>query len=330
LLPANPAPAEDQLAPGLTDDVIAQVTQRVTEQVRRELGQMMNFPVPEASRQSPPVVPAVQPSQTITVSPVSSADVTEVPIHSPGLPTTHGTEGELRNPFVSNSLAIDSRVSDKLKQKIWNHEYIDFGALLANPTAPTRYRVALDNDEAQLTLEAADKIRKISSIETWLTAFHIFVGVYTLRYSSEAPSLMKYGSLIRDLAARGQNWRFYDENFRFMRQTHVHSLPWGSIHSELWLRSHVQASKSNYVGQPPSRKNDRSFSIPTGYCVKFHRGVHCSGCRFKHLCFKCAGNHPVSNCTFRPPGSNVRGNGSTPSSTVAAKSPRPSNTDQGK
>ena len=30
---------------------------------------------------------------------------------------------------------------------------------------------------------------------------------------------MKYGDIVQDLADRGQNWRFYDENFRFLRQT---------------------------------------------------------------------------------------------------------------
>ena len=30
---------------------------------------------------------------------------------------------------------------------------------------------------------------------------------------------MKYSEIIRDLAARGYNWRYYDENFRYLRQT---------------------------------------------------------------------------------------------------------------
>ena len=205
---------------------------------------------------------------------------------------------------------------------------MDFGALLVNPTAPPRYRVSLDSSEAQLTLEPADKVRKITTIDSWLTAFHIFVGVYTSQHSSEAPNLMKYGSLIRDLAARGQNWRFYDENFRFMRQSHVHSLPWGSIHSELWLRSHVQGTQSKFQTQFPPRKSERPFSIPTGYCVKFHRGIPCSGCRYKHLCFKCSGDHPFSNCTFRATstGSATKHNGSSPNSSLSAKSSKTANT----
>ena len=52
---------------------------------------------------------------------------------------------------------------------------------------------------------------------------------------------MKYGQTIRDLAARGQNWRFYDENFRFLRGTQASLVPLGSIHGELWLCSQFPA-----------------------------------------------------------------------------------------
>ena len=44
------------------------------------------------------------------------------------------------------------------------------------------------------------------------------MGVYTRRYPVEAPLLIKYGEIIRDLAARGYNWRYYDVNFRNLRQ----------------------------------------------------------------------------------------------------------------
>ena len=32
-----------------------------------------------------------------------------------------------------------------------------------------------------------------------------------------------------------------------------------------------------------------SIIIPGGYCLKFHKDGHCSGCNFKHLCRKCEG-----------------------------------------
>jgi hypothetical protein len=36
-------------------------------------------------------------------------------------------------PYESIHLPLDSRITTKLKNKIWNDEYIDFGSLLSNP-----------------------------------------------------------------------------------------------------------------------------------------------------------------------------------------------------
>ena len=85
-----------------------------------------------------------------------------------------------------------------------------------------------------------------------------------MKYPTESPALMKYGSLIRDLAARGHNWRFYNENFRFIRQSHVSSLPWGTIHSELWLCSHsgTLTSKSLGSGVSPGPRTKADCPIP--------------------------------------------------------------------
>jgi hypothetical protein len=53
------------------------------------------------------------------------------------------------------------------------------------------------------------------SIDAWTSAFQIFVGVYTSKFPQEAPDLMKYAEVVRDLAARGANWRLvYDTQFR--------------------------------------------------------------------------------------------------------------------
>ena len=57
-------------------------------------------------------------------------------------------------------------------------------------------------------------------------------------------------------------------------------MPWNQVHSELWLRSHSFRAKPNT--QQRKSKIDSSF-IPKGYCWKFHRGLHCPGCYFKHL-----------------------------------------------
>ena len=207
--------------------------------------------------------------------------------------------------FLSTSLPIDSQVSAKLKGKLWNEEFVDFGSLLSNP-GQDKYQLSVLSSDAGLPasfcLEPVSRPKKIMTIDAWQQAFHIFVGVYTQKYPHEAPALMKYGQTIRDLAARGQNWRFYDENFRYLRQTQRSLIPWGSIHGELWLHSQYP-NKTPAVNLNNNSAHKAGVAIvPSEYCFKFHRGQFCSGnCAFKHTCFKCKGAHRFTQCNFRGP-----------------------------
>ena len=170
-------------------------------------------------------------------------------------PVTHkALPGHL---FSSPSLAIDSRVSDKLKSKIWNNEYFEFSDLLSNPVFENKYQLTINNSDKglvpSLCLEPVSKTKKYLSIESWLNCFHIFVGVYTRKYPNEAPALMKYGEVVQDLAARGHNWKFYDENFRFLRQSQPAAFPWINIHWELWMRSQQPIVRKPTATAPPSQ-----------------------------------------------------------------------------
>jgi hypothetical protein len=155
---------------------------------------------------------------------------------------------------------------------------------------------------ASLVLEPTAKSGKqIKNINDWLRAFHIFLSIYTQRYAHETPALMKYCQLVQDLAARDHNWFYYDENFRFLRQTQASQVPWATVHWELWLRS--QNSSPRRLSNVPTAQNASRkppiLSVPRGFCYKFHRGAYCSGCDFKHVCFKCNGAHRSVNCNFR-------------------------------
>ena len=48
---------------------------------------------------------------------------------------------------------------------------------------------------------------------------------------------MKYGEVVQNLAGRGGNWKFYKENFRFLRQAQHASFPCGVIHWELQMQA---------------------------------------------------------------------------------------------
>ena len=251
------------------------------------------------------IVVSEVPASTVTVPTIAPESLEPAALAATLGLVQQPRSGEPQNPFVSSCIPVDARVTDKIRQKIWANEFVDLGILLVRPVNQNRFQlsvgqVAESSQSTTLLLEPAEKPKRIANIDQWLSAFQVYVGVYTAKYPQDSPALMKYISIIRDLAERGMNWRFYDENFRFMRQTHVSSFPWGSIHSELWLRS--QSTPQIAPQRNPGRfspANSRIDSIPFGHCFKFHRGLYCAGCRFKHVCYKCNGKHPIGKCSFR-------------------------------
>ena len=105
------------------------------------------------------------------------------------------------------------------------------------------------------------------------------VGVYTVKYPLEAPSLVKYGEVVRDLAARGGDWRFYDQQFSHLRHSNTSEMPWGSTHWELWIRAQNFHNSARFTKNLTVRNSSVPYPIgpfvPKGYCHKFHQGNNC-------------------------------------------------------
>ena len=206
--------------------------------------------------------------------------------------------------FNSITMPIGAQVSPKIKAKIWANEFVEFGLLINPRVGETRYQLSInqnDNSVPTLSLEPSSRIKPITTIDLWTSAFQVFVGVYTSKFPQEAPSLMKYGEVVRDLAARGGNWRFYDTQFRSLRQSNVPGMPWGTTHWELWIRA--QNMKLNTQARPnssPASTVQLGPFVPLGYCRRYHKGFKCAGCNYKHQCFKCGATHCAKTCNFRP------------------------------
>ena len=322
-------PARVQEVP-LTAEIIDTIVQRVTDAVTHRLASASSSTQPATSSTTPAVAPSATLHEVPMGAPHSSTPQAEVagtaitaplapgpfmgPASSPPFAdavvntslaiTQANISGMPSTPeclFSSPSLAIDVRVSEKIRGKIWNNEYFDLSLLLTNPVVEDRYQLTVKGAEGNMAapgicLEPVAKPKKVLTLETWFSCFHIFVGIYCKKYPTEAPALMKYGEVVQDLAARGHNWKFYDENFRFLRQSQPASFPWGVIHWELWMRSQTSVLRKMPL-QPPSSRT-RS-DTPLGYCFRFSKGAECSGCQYKHLCYKCEGSHPPTSCLFR-------------------------------
>lgn len=131
-----------------------------------------------------------------------------------------GTGSRPVTEFRSVAVSLAARVSSKIKAKIWAQEYIDLSFLLSLSPSSNSYSLSLkaNNEISSATpkffLEPNDKPRRIFYISQWLTAFNTFVAVYTERLPQKAPQLMKYCETVRDIFAKGGDWRFYDDQFR--------------------------------------------------------------------------------------------------------------------
>ena len=126
-----------------------------------------------------------------------------------------------------------------MKAKIWANDYIDIGTLLnASVASEDSYVFKVlqgENGQPVVSVVPNEKRRTIQTIEQWTGAFQTFVAIFVEKHPEATPGLMKYSSIVRELAAQGANWRFYDETFRMLRQQET--VPWDQLHSELWLRA---------------------------------------------------------------------------------------------
>ncbi len=263
--------------PDLPESTIARITSAVTQAVMESLQMPQHNPAPSPMESRTREVPL----QGISVAdaqgqgPVAAAmenltgEVVELGVIRPHL---MASSVGISN-FNSVSIPIDAQVSPKIKAKIWSNEFIDFGLLINPQVGDTRYNLSLGTSEGSvptLALEPTTKAKAIHNIEVWTTAFQVFVGVYTSKYPLEAPALMKYGEVVRDLAARGGNWQFYDTQFRFLRYTHAHEMPWGSTHWELWIRAQ-NFSQAKPKSQSGSQR--AGYSCLKGFAASFTRAL---------------------------------------------------------
>ena len=168
--------------------------------------------------------------------------------------------------FHSVNVPIEANVSPKIKIKIWAHELIDFGILLGSGAGDTRYHLSLSSPHGSslpaLSIEPSQKPKAV-------------VGVYTAKFPIDAPALMKYCEVVRDLAARKADWRFYDTQFRLLRQSDPTEFPWGSTHWELWIRAknfhNARISKANRLCATIRLRSDPWF--PRIFAVNFTGGL---------------------------------------------------------
>ena len=145
--PANPATGP-VFPPALFDQLVQRVAAEVTSQLQRAplLPAVQESQVPSpASATLPSLAGTTAVQQLTTEVPVASSSPVGNPlavdqvnqvvqsVHSSLAGESPSTGAfQPQHIFTSVNLPVDARVPLKLKTKIWNNEFIDFGLLLAN------------------------------------------------------------------------------------------------------------------------------------------------------------------------------------------------------
>jgi len=156
--------------------------------------------------------------------------------------------------FSSVAVSLSRRVSSKIKAKIWSNEYINFGNLLSLSPINKKCSITVASLDSQsshhqlshLMLEPSQPAKKVHSITQWFSAFNIFVAIYAEKQATDTHKLMKYCKTVSDIATKPGDGLYYDEQFRFIRQSAPDQYPWDAIHWELWLKA-----VTNFRPNPP-------------------------------------------------------------------------------
>ena len=215
------------------------------------------------------------------------------------------SEGDApKSHFNTNRVRLDLRIPDKLKQKIWDDKYIELGELLSAARKPG---ALFENKKHK---KGKKQTLQISQILDWVSAFNVFVAVYTMKFPENSPSLMHYIHTIMELAHNGGDWVNYDHEFRVARVAEPR--PWHELNTELYMTYRYARAPGR---QAPANKgrgdNQTRRNFPSGTCWKFHAGKECnrSTCQFPHSCYICNGMHPAFQCARRAQGNANRGRG---------------------
>ncbi|VDI03187.1 Hypothetical predicted protein [Mytilus galloprovincialis] len=216
--------------------------------------------------------------------------------------------------LIKNSLPLAYHVNEKIRNIIFNNEYVDFAALLPQTQSTEEIHVIATGVKLMTTSNSNPKA--ISSMHQWNNAFDIFLSIYLTKYPHMMLDLIKYGNNMRKLGYESgiQAVKLYDEEFRKLRV--VHRLDWVILHDELYRLATAIKHSGNYQqhSQSSGSKNSRSPFLgktqqkqgkyPNGFCWRYCDTGMCGSkaCKLKHQCVHCGQKHASDICNKRPTG----------------------------
>ena len=212
----------------------------------------------------------------------------------------------------NTSKEFHSITASSLQPQIPGRPGLELSTLLQDKDQEMELQISSHSAKPTFTLVPKNK-KEVNTIAKWIKAFNCFTAVYTRRWPQEVPGLLKHMQVVISLADDNANWRLYDRSFRKLHANGLESL--GQINVDFYLsasKGPFRSGNSRWGDEKDSKsgKGDvrgRLASHLTGYCFAFHNGKGCSGCSYKHRCYKCDEDHRMSDC--KKPRANHGGKG---------------------
>ena len=199
--------------------------------------------------------------------------------------------------------------SGKLVAKITS----EFADLLAETIRAQEAEPHTYLDGKLLVAPAKKRVVGITDILTWIQAFTIYQWSFCSTYPSRWQDTSQYKSLIFQTACQfpGPAWLNYDTAFRKdvaaslladwskmnLDLYNFHTRASSTVTSQSAPRSTSLPHTSASLNIPPKRSFD-----PIQYCRSWNDGAcrwSLGQCRYRHVCERCNGQHPLTNCPVR-------------------------------
>lgn len=269
--------------------------------VERKRARGQPAPTPQA------IASQASPEESSTCQPVAASHTTGAEFSnrdiSGDLAVDLGIEHYSRTPNVSDmpsndpltnypnvSALLTAHVSSALKEKIWNHQFIEFHSLLKkSPGETSKQTFQVVNGELIISPKE-DTPRNLERIEVWSDAFVTFMSIYLERFPNEAQNLLQYFHNIRLAATKFSGWANYDKQFRLKMSLNPVTTSWNTVDPELWMLFMLPL--------PSASQNRSNTSTSSRPCFNYNRRGYCTfrACSFVHVCLRCHGSHPLTVC----------------------------------
>ena len=238
-----------------------------------------------------------QPALQGPVTPALNVQAPFAQVEIPAPVPMPNQNGEINNDpmLIPNQSECDVYVSQNLKEKIWNREYIDLSLLLYQNFISQIDRpqnvISYDNAAGSLVITSNknSKVKSIQNIESWTDAFINYMKIFIQRFPNLANELTTYMSIIRGTQVSFEKIYCYDQQFR-LRMANNPTRSWSSIDGILWYTVIANGEPEGNTIQQTSVGNRPCYDY------NFKGACHRQNCFYTHLCMKCGMAHPFAGC----------------------------------